>query len=438
MKRTCTKCSDQELVVTSCNAFRYGVEPLKSLVKVEVGFICPGCGQKSWTENIVPDNGEWRINVAKRGDAQTSEEVQRRQAMLSNRPPDGKRWVSVQFPAAVRVGADILFPTFEGTLQDGTVIDRYGDPDLMLEFAEQYFKISRSLLPTRGLPNSLIELMPALHLLVVAAELALKAHLVRDGKDKFGHSLQELYEDLEPTHQENVELCFAKSYLNKNLAALGVKRPTVETILGVYDNTYGGASKVYMDSRYYAEPTETFKPKSGLQGANLVKGNTPYPIFFPEVVRALIETYRFFSGHERLRRLGGDVKEGVREPGNDNHGDWGLIPSSLNLVVVNVPQPAGISAESDQLVAFRTLLSEHPPIFRADWMYGGHTLLFYGVGEQDYGDAHGVLNGVRCRVWRRKRLGMHARDLYLLANVLEEAKGLAILSDVDFVAMPSS
>ena len=170
----------------------------------------------------------------------------------------------------------------------------------------------------------------------------------------------------------------------------------------------------------------------------MLKSQTPYPIFFPEIVRALIDTYPFFSGHERLRRLGGDVKEGVREPSNDKHGDRGLIPSSLNLVVVNVSQPAGISAEGDQLLAFRKLLSEHPPVFRANWMYGGNTLLFYGIGEQDYGDAHGVLNGVRCRVWRHKRLGMHARDLYLLANVLEEEKGLEILSDVDFVAMPPS
>ena len=290
----------------------------------------------------------------------------------------------------------------------------------------------------KGLPGSLIELMPALHLLVIAAELALKAHLIRSDKDKFGHSLQRLYADLEPAHRTTIELRFAQSYLNTNLAALGIERPTVEAILGVYDETYGGESRVYMDSRYYAEPTKTFKPSSSLYGANLIKSNNPYPIFFPEIVRALIETYRFFSGHERLRRLGGDVKDGVREPSNDNHGNWGLIPSSLKLVVVNVPQPAGRSAEGDQLVAFEKFLSEHPPVFRANWMYGGNTLLFYGVGEQDYGDAHGVLNGVRCRVWRHKRLGMHARDLYLLAKVLEEKKGLEILSDVDFVAMPPS
>ena len=439
MNRTCTECIDQELTVTSTNAFRYGVEPLKSLVKIEIEFVCPGCGQKSEVDHLIPDNRELRIDIAERGSAQTGE-VKHHNAGLSYLSPDGKRHASVHFPAVFRGGENVLFPTFEGTLQDGTLIDQHGDPDLMLEFAKQYFKIHRSLLSAKGLPGSLIELMPALHMLVIAAELALKAHLIRSDKDKFGHSLRQLYADLEPAHRTTIELRFAQSYLNTNLAALGIKRPTVEAILGFYDKTYGGESRVYMDSRYYAEPTKTFKPSSSLHGANLVKSHNPYPIFFPEIVRALIKTYRFFSGHERLRRLGGDVKEGVREPStsNDNHGNWGLIPSSLKLVVVNVPQPAGRSAEGDELVAFEKFLSEHPPVFRADWMHGGHSLLFYGGGEQDYGDAHGVLNGVRCRVWRHKRLGMHARDLYLLAKVLEEEKGLEILSDVDFVAIPPS
>ena len=433
MNRTCTKCNDQKLTVTSSNAFRHGVEPLKSLVKVEVEFVCPGCGQKSGLENLIPDNRELRIDVAERGSAQTGE-VKRHQARLSNRSPDGKRYVSVDFPAAFRVGENILYPTFEGNLQDGTVIDQHGDPDLMLEFAEQYFKIYRSILPTRGLPNSLLELMPALNLLVIAAELALKAYLIRDDRDEFGHSLRQLYADLEPAYRNEIELRFAQSEVNTNLAALGIKRPTVEAILGIYDKTYGGESKVYMDSRYYPEPTKkTFKPASTLHGANLIKSHNPYPIFFPEIVRALINTYRFFSGHERLRRLGGDVKYGVRERSNDNHGDWGLIPSSLNLVVVNIPQPAGKSAKGDKMLAFRKFLAEHPPVFRTDWMYGGNTLLFYGDGEQDYVDAHGILNGVECRVWRHKRIGMHARDLYLLANVLEKETDLKILSDVHLV-----
>ena len=145
---------------------------------------------------------------------------------------------------------------------------------------------------------------------------------------------------------------------------------------------------------------------------------------------AQIDTYRFFSGHERLRRRGGDVQHGAREPGNDNHGDWGLVPSSLGLIVVSVPQPAGISAEGEDLASFEKLLSEHPPSMRTNWKYGGNTLLFYGAGEQSPTDGHGTLNGVQCRVWRHRRLGMHARDLYLLANRLDDAAPFGPLSDV--------
>jgi len=32
-----------------------------------------------------------------------------------------------------------------------------------------------------------------------------------------------------------------------------------------------------------------------------------------------------------------------------------------------------------------------------------------------------VVDGVTCRVWRHDRLGMHARDLNLLADLLESA-----------------
>ena len=64
--------------------------------------------------------------------------------------------------------------------------------------------------------------------------------------------------------------------------------------------------------------------------------------------------------------------------------------------------------------------------------------MFYGDGEQDSVDDCGILDGVRWRVWRHKRLGMHARDLYRLANVLEKEKDLETLSALHVVAMPPS
>ena len=68
-----------------------------------------------------------------------------------------------------------------------------------------------------------------------------------------------------------------------------------------------------------------------------------------------------------------------------------------------------------------------------DWKYGGNTLLFYGVGEQSHTDGHQTLNGVQCRVWRHQRVGMHARDLYLLADRLEDAVPFVCLSNARIV-----
>ena len=102
----------------------------------------------------------------------------------------------------------------------------------------------------------------------------------------------------------------------------------------------------------------------------------------------------------------------------------------MSLVVLSVPQPAGVSAEGDKLQAFKNLLTDSSPAFSTKWMYGGNTLLFYADGAKDYIDGLGMLNGVECRVWRHKRLGMHARDLNLLADVLESGATLGSLSDM--------
>ena len=428
MNPVCDTCHDTELSATT-KAFRFGLRSLKSLVVAEREYLCPRCGQRT-TDNPFSDDrpvdGTGRVNT-RTGD------VRRRHVMLTNLSGDGKDRMSVQFPASYQNGRNVLFPTFEGNVQDGTVIDRHGDPDLMLEFAEQYLKLYDTAMPAGRRPDSLVEILAALHLLVTAAELGFKACLTRDGKNASGHSLQRLYEDLEPAHRDRIDTSFFESYLNASLTVLGVEPPTVRGILRRYDNTYGVGSGVYMDSRYYAEPTTRFKRGDNVHGASLVKSNTPYPIFLPEIVSAQIETYRFFSGHERLRRRGGDVQHGAREPGKDNHGDWGVVPSSLGLIVVSVPQPAGISAEGDDLVSFEKLLSEHPPGMCADWNYGGNTLLFYGVGEQSHTDGHGTLNGVQCRVWRHQRVGMHARDLYLLADRLEDAVPFGCLSNARVV-----
>ena len=429
MKPTCKKCGDHELVVTSTNVFFHEVQAVSSLVKIEIDYLCPGCGQKTGQQRVITMNEADRIGL-QNSSATPAGEVKRHHAFLSGYSSKDRGFQSLQYPSVYRVGENVLYPTFEGNIQDGTMIDRHGNPDLLLEFAEQYFRLFCSIMPTERLPNSLIELMPALHLLVVATELTLKAYLIRNDKTDFGHSLGQLYGNLDLEHRNEIEARFAKSSPNTNLAAMDIDPPSVKAILSTYDNTYGGKSNVYMDTRYYAEPTTTFKPSSNLHGASLVKSQNPYPIFLPEIVSTLFDTYRFFSGHERLGRLGGDVKYKIRELIKGNHGDWGLVPSSLGLVVLSVPQPASVSAKGAKLDAFKKLLSDNPPAYKTNWSYGGATLLFFAEGQNDYIDGRGVLNGVECRVWRHKRLGMHARDLNFLANVLEARERLTCLSGV--------
>ena len=417
------------MAVTSSNVFLHGVKALSKLVKIEVEYACPDCGQKTRQERVLTISEAHHIGLPERLSGQPGQ-VKHHQAILFGLSADGRPQPFVQYPSVFRKGENILYPTFEGNVEDGTVIDRHGDPDLFLDLAEQYFGLFRKIMPWQRFPSSIIEFMPALHLLVIATELALKAYLIRNDKGVSGHSMEQLYGNLDLAHRKEIEARFSKLDLNTNLVMLGHEPPSVAAIFRSYDKTYGGESKVYIDTRYYAEPTTTFNPSSNLHGANLVKSHNPYPIFLPEIVGILFDTYRFFSGHERLRRLGGDVCYGTREPGKGNHGDWGLVPSSLSLVILSVPQPAGVSAKGEKLHAFKNLLTNSPPAFSTKWMYGGNTLLFYADGAKDYIDGCGMLNGVECRVWRHKKLGMHARDLKLLADVLESGAPLGNLSGI--------
>ena len=142
MNPVCDTCHDTELSATT-KAFRFGLRSLKSLVVTEREYLCPRCGQRT-TDNPFSDDrpvdGTGRVNT-RTGD------VRRRHVMLTNLSGDGKDRMSVQFPASYQNGRNVLFPTFEGNVQDGTVIDRHGDPDLMLEFAEQYLKLYDTTMP---------------------------------------------------------------------------------------------------------------------------------------------------------------------------------------------------------------------------------------------------------------------------------------------------
>ncbi|WP_420636169.1 hypothetical protein [Candidatus Palauibacter sp.] len=327
---------------------------------------------------------------------------------------------TVQYPAVCLTATREVLPSGEGTIQDGTVVDQHGDPELMARFAQHYLSAHQAVMPTGRPPRSVVGMMPALHLLVMATELVMKADLMRSEKDAGKHhSLKDLYQDLDDVHRRDADDRFARCDLNVRLKLVGEPTLTISDLLTVYDSSYGGASRVYTDTRYYAEPTTKFKESTGMHGANLLKSNTPYPIFLPRVVESLIATFRFFDGAARLQRLGGQVARGARAAMKDNHGDWGLVPSSLGLVVVQVGQHTWMDAGGEELPEFRRWKQLRPPGFSTSWMYGGSRLLFYQAGQHAPPDSESHIDGIRCRLWRDNSLGMHSRDLYRLADVLE-------------------
>ena len=411
----CFKCGDQEFRVESDNTFRLGVPWLSSFYQREIEYACTICGEvRQWSPTLFNlRNGQPSASLRPPSD---DDVVERKRALVSHYS-SGKDVMSIQYPAVFRDTENVLFPVSEGNVQDATSVDRYGDPDLMADFAEEYLRQFCAIMPTGRLPGSLKEIMPALLLLVTAVELALKAYLMRSEKSfGRGHSLVDLYSRLDPAHCEEVERRLANSETSAALLVLKIDAPKITDILRLYSQTYGGESSVYMDVRYYAEPTTKLH-----RGSNLVKSNTPYPIFLPDVVRALIDTYRHHSGFERLRRLGADLLEGVRDSGNDNHGHWGLVPSSLGMVVVSVSQSAGMDAKDESLNVYEGFKKSHPTSFTADWMYGGNTLLFYRVGGQGFLDGETLIDGLECRVWSTRRMGLHSRELNRLADALEAA-----------------
>ena len=374
-------------------------------------FLCAKCGREVSTNiRFLPTDKRFVPAVTPLGQPAT----ERRNGHVWGL--DRKTAMFLNYPAVSVPGGDILFPSHEGRLSGGHAIGRYGDPDLMAKFSTEYLRQYWAIVPNGRLPQSMVEMMPALHLLVNATELALKADLIRSGKPSGGHVLGKLYSGLEGAHRDEVERRFADAAPNAPLNALGAERPTVASVLRVYEQSFGGSS-VYQDTRYFAEPTTMLSSES-LKGGNLVK-DTPYPIFLPMIVQTMLDVYAFFSGTERLRRMGADVAHDTRDPGNDQHGDWGLVPSSLELVVIRVAQHVAWDAHYADREAFRIFKAAHRPGYSTSWMYGGQSLLFYRADKDHPEDGETVFDGLECKVWYAGRLGMHGRDLYLLADALQ-------------------
>ena len=414
MKGHCCKCGgEQELREGPQRVIRHALPWLASPIEIEVPRICTVCeSEVGWDTRLLPtDTRDLRVEPA-----QAPAATEYRNGHIWTRYDSGETLIAaLNYPGVVVPGnLPLLLPAQEGSLSHAKVVDRHGKPDLMAAFAGEYLKQHRVIMPKGRLPCTPGEMMPALHLLVVAAELALKAYLIRSRTPTRGHDFRDLYALFRDEHRQEIENRFAGTTLNANLKARGHETVTIESVLGAYGEWNG--STVYNETRYFAEPTTELR--KGSKGANLIKA-TPYPIFLPFAVWTLIETYPYFSGAERLRRQGADVQRGARDQEKGNHGDWGLLPSSVGLVVLRVAQRVAWDDAGAERDDFRRFKDAHPAGYETSWMYGGNTLLFYGAHPDLAQDGETVIDGLECRIWSTGRLGMHARDLYHLADVVE-------------------
>ncbi len=413
MRQKCPTCGDeQELVAKPRQVILHALPELRSPLEIVEPFSCSTCG-KEISRTIRYVSTDRHVNLSEM--PQNKSPAERRNGHILK--IDGKEAMSLSYPAVSTPGCNILLPSQEGMLSAGRSIDRYGNPDLMAEFAAEYLTQYRAIVPKDRLPQSMTKMMPALHLLVNATELALKADLIRSGKARGGHNLQTLFRRLEDEHREEAERRFADATPNVALNAIRADRPTVENVLRVYEESFGG-STVYMETRYFAEPTAS--------GGNVIKA-IPYPIFLPVFAQIMLDVYTYFSGAERLKRLGADVAYGVRDPGKDQHGEWGLVPVSINLVVIRVAQHVAWNEHNTDREEFRRFKVARPAGYTTSWMYGGQSFLFYRADQDHPGDGEMIIDGLECKVWYAGRLGMHARDLYLLADALRTREEFPVL-----------
>ena len=412
MRGKCPKCGEQDLDQHPTRVFRLGLPWINSLAMSETPHVCVNCGREVKTHIQSLSNLSPKASLRARVKSHIDK-------------PQFFTWFGstlLTLHGIIRQIDRVFIPTSEGRIQDlSSIVDQYGDPDLMAEMAREYLSQFWILLPKGRLPNSLKELMPALLLLVTAAEQALKSFGIRAEKPSHGHSLKNLFDDLCMAHKVETERLFNQSEVVAAVLENGQDAPTIEHILSIYSNTYGHRDGVYVDVRYFAEPTTMLPQSSNLHGSNLVKSLTPYPVFLPYVVDALLEAYRLTSGVERLRQRGADVQSNIRDKGIGSHGAWGLVPASLGLVVLAVPQSVALESTGKDTEKFSEFTAGHSAVLQVSWMHGGSRLLFYRDDEGRWRDGNRVIDGLECRSWSRDRLGLHARDLNQLADVLEEA-----------------
>ena len=419
MSVACPKCGNEDLRFDPISRFHLGIPQLSDLEQAVVVLSCRPC-RSDFQFRIQGRNRPSFSHFMHVWNDGKSEADGLRRGHISLWSDPSSRKASVDFDFAHRNEQSVLWPMHEARIQTGTGVDRYGDPDLMAEFANEYLKQHRVLLQPGRLPQTLVEVMPSLLLLVTAAELAMKAFTLRSkGEQPWTHDLVDLYDGLDSGHRTAIESRFGRCQLVVGLTSIGAYAPNIQSILGTYADIYGGKRGAYQEAKFYAEPTTMLPEASNLRGANLIKGNTPYPTFMPYLVEAIVDCYYYFSGLERLRRRGAEILEQGPSSASHGHGDWALKPSSLDLAVIIVSQQESKDSNFNDLPSYASFKSRYPPGLQADWMYGGSTLLFYDATGSLPRDGMESITDIECRIITEGQVRMHSRDLDRLADRLE-------------------
>ena len=419
MSVACPKCGNEDLRFDPISRFGLGIPHLSDLEQAVVVLSCRPC-RSDFQFRIQGRNRPSFSHFMRVQEDGKSETEGLRRGFISLWSDTVSRKASVDYNFAHRDEQSLLWPMYEARIQTGTGVDRYGDPDLMTEFAMEYLKQHWVLLRPGRLPQTLVEVMPSLLLLVTAAELAMKAFNLRSKDEQpRTHDLVELYDGLDSEHRAAIEARFGRCQLVVGLTSIGADAPNIQSILGTYADIYGGKRGAYQEAKFYAEPTTMLPEASNLRGANLIKGNTPYPTFMPYLVEAIVDCYYFFSGLERLRRRGAEIHEHSPNSTSHGHGDWALRPSSLDLAVIIVSQQESKDSSHNDLPSFASFKSHHPTGLQADWMYGGSTLLFYDATGSKPRDGIETIADIECHIISEEQVGMHSRDLDRLADRLE-------------------
>ena len=415
----CPKCGNKDLRLDPISRFRLGIPHLSDLQQAVVVLSCGPC-RSDFQFLMQGQNRPSFSHFLHVWDDGKSETDGLRRGHISLWSGTGNRKASVDYDFAHRDEESVLWPMHEARIQTGTGVDQFGDPDLMADFAKEYLKQHRVLLQAGRLPQTLVEVMPSLLLLVTAAELAMKAFTLRSkGEQPRVHDLVDLYDGLDSEHQAAIECQFGRCQVVVGLTSIGADAPRIQHLLRTYADIYGGNRGAYQEAKFYAEPTTMLPEASDLRGANLIKGNTPYPTFMPYLVEAIVDCYYHFSGLERLRRRGAQIRERGMGSASHGHGDWALRPSSLGLAVIVISQHESKDSNYNDLSSFASLKSLHPTGLQVDWMYGGSTLLFYDANGSEPRDGIETIADVECRVISDEQVRMHARDLDRLADSLE-------------------